>query len=97
MITQRYLEDMAARLAERLAQDIEESKTREEHIRTTARANEAAELLVVIRSSAVNQQKVKKDAQMEKEVTDCFWCGEIYGADKKNCPNCATETDNSTS
>lgn len=34
---------------------------------------------------------------MEKEVTDCFWCGEIYGADKKNCPNCATETDNSTS
>ena len=54
MITQKYLEEMAARLAERLAEDIEQSKTREEHIRTTARANEAAELLVVIRSSAVN-------------------------------------------
>jgi hypothetical protein len=54
MVTKKYLEEMAARLAERLAQDIEQSKTREEHIRTTARANEAAELLVVIRSSAVN-------------------------------------------
>ena len=61
MITQKYLEEMAARLAERLAEDIEQSKTREEHIRTTARANEAAELLVVIKSSAVDQQKVKTD------------------------------------
>jgi ATP-dependent exoDNAse (exonuclease V) beta subunit len=51
MITQGYLEEMAARLAERLAQDIEESKTREEHIRTTARANEAAELLILIRTA----------------------------------------------
>ena len=48
------IEEMTARLVERLVQDIEQSKTREEHIRTTARANEAAELLVVIRSSAVD-------------------------------------------
>jgi hypothetical protein len=54
MITKKYLEEMAARLAERLAEDIEQSKTREEHIRTTARANEAAELLVLIKTSAVN-------------------------------------------
>lgn len=39
------LEEMAARLAERLQEDIPLSKTREEHIRVTARANEALELL----------------------------------------------------
>jgi hypothetical protein len=54
MITKKYLEEMAARLTERLVEDIEQSKTREEHIRTTARANEAAELLVVIRSSEID-------------------------------------------
>jgi hypothetical protein len=54
MITEKYLEEMAARLAERLAEDIGLSKGREEHIRATARANEAAELLVVIRSSEID-------------------------------------------
>lgn len=53
MITNN-IEEMAARLVERLAQDIELSMTREEHIRTTARANEASELLVVIRAAAAN-------------------------------------------
>lgn len=50
------LEDMAARLVERLAQDIELSKTREEHIRVTARANEASELLVLIRTAQLTDR-----------------------------------------
>lgn len=50
------LEEMAARLVERLAQDIELSKTREEHIRVTARANEASELLVLIRTAQLTEQ-----------------------------------------
>lgn len=50
------LEEMAARLVERLAQDIEFSKTREEHIRVTARANEASELLVLIRTAQLTEQ-----------------------------------------
>jgi hypothetical protein len=53
-MTTNNLEEMAARLVERLAQDIELSKTREEHIRVTARANEAAELLVVIREAKLS-------------------------------------------
>ena len=44
------LEEMAARLAERLQEDIPLSKTREEHIRVTARANEALELFNYIKS-----------------------------------------------
>jgi hypothetical protein len=50
-MTTNNIEEMTARLVERLAQDIEYSKTREEHIRVTARANEAAELLVVVREA----------------------------------------------
>lgn len=50
-MTTNNLEEMAARLVERLTQDIEFSKTREEHIRVTARANEAAKLLVLIREA----------------------------------------------
>ena len=57
-MTTNNLEEMAARLVERLAQDIELSKTREEHIRVTARANEAAELLVVIRASELAARNV---------------------------------------
>jgi hypothetical protein len=41
----RTLVDKTQELAERLRQDIECSKTREEHIRVSARANEAALLL----------------------------------------------------
>ena len=39
------LEELAARLAKRLEEDILLCSTRAEHIRVTARANEAAELL----------------------------------------------------
>jgi hypothetical protein len=45
---------LAERLAARLQEDIPLSKTREEHIRVTARANEAAELLTVIRTASAN-------------------------------------------
>jgi hypothetical protein len=41
---QNNLEELAARLAERLQEDVQLSKTREEHVRVTARANEALEL-----------------------------------------------------
>jgi hypothetical protein len=47
---QNNLEAMAARLAERLQEDVQLSKTREEHVRVTARANEALELLNRIKS-----------------------------------------------
>jgi hypothetical protein len=47
---QNNLEELAARLAERLQEDIPLSKTREEHIRVTARANEALELFNHIKS-----------------------------------------------
>jgi hypothetical protein len=39
------LEELAARLAKRLEEDIVLCSTRAEHIRVTARANEAVELL----------------------------------------------------
>ncbi len=47
---QNNLEELAARLAERLQEDVQLSKTREEHVRVTARANEALELLNRIKS-----------------------------------------------
>jgi len=50
-VTTNNLIELAERLAARLNEDIPLSKTREEHIRVTARANEAAELLNLIRSS----------------------------------------------
>lgn len=43
------LEELAARLAKRLEEDIALSTTRAEHVRVTARANEALELLNNIR------------------------------------------------
>lgn len=45
---------LAERLVERLQADIPLSKTREEHIRVTARANEAVELLTVIQTASAN-------------------------------------------
>jgi hypothetical protein len=45
---------LAADLAESLAADIPLAKTREEHIRVTARANAAAELLNVLTTAASN-------------------------------------------
>ena len=52
--SENNLEMLAERLAARLQEDIALSKTREEHIRVTARANEAAELLTVIRTASAN-------------------------------------------
>ena len=52
--SENNLEMLAERLAARLQEDIALSKTREEHIRVTARANEAAELLVLLRSASAN-------------------------------------------
>lgn len=49
------LEEMAARLVERLTNDIQLSSNREEHIRVTARANEAAELLTAIQTASAKQ------------------------------------------
>jgi hypothetical protein len=43
MLTERLLE-MARKHSERLAEDIPLARTRDEHIRVTARANEALEL-----------------------------------------------------
>ena len=43
---------LAAALAEELASDIPLAKTREEHIRVTARANAAANLLNALASAA---------------------------------------------
>ena len=52
------LEQLVARLAQRLEEDIPLSKTREEHIRVTARANEAAELLNIIRKETASAESV---------------------------------------
>ena len=52
--SENNLEMLVERLAARLQEDIELSKTREEHIRVTARANEAAELLTVIRTASAS-------------------------------------------
>jgi hypothetical protein len=52
--SENNLEMLVERLAARLQEDIPLSKTREEHIRVTARANEAAELLTVIKAASAN-------------------------------------------
>jgi hypothetical protein len=52
MTNENNLVTLAERLAARLQEDIVLSKTREEHIRVTARANEAAELLTVIKAAS---------------------------------------------
>ena len=52
MTNENNLVTLAERLATRLQEDIVLSKTREEHIRVTARANEAAELLTVIKAAS---------------------------------------------
>lgn len=49
MMTDRILE-LSKMLAERLAQDIPLCRTRDEHIRVTARANEALELYKLLES-----------------------------------------------
>jgi hypothetical protein len=54
METKNNLEELAARLVERITEDIKYATHREEHIRVTARANEAAELLDAIRTASAN-------------------------------------------
>lgn len=49
-MTDEELISLAERLGERLREDIKLSRTRDEHIRVTARANEAAELMAGLRS-----------------------------------------------
>jgi len=51
MITDKILE-LALQLAKRLAEDIPLARVRDEHVRVTARANEAHELLAEIQSEA---------------------------------------------
>jgi len=43
------LAEAARKLADELAADVEQAKTREEHIRVTARANEAARIAHMLR------------------------------------------------
>ena len=55
MTTLEQLQDMAARHAARLEEDIKDCRTRDEHIRVTARANEAVEILnFIIAASAAD-------------------------------------------
>ena len=54
METSNNLEELAARLVERITEDIKYATHREEHIRVTARANEAAELLEAIKTASAN-------------------------------------------
>lgn len=49
-MTDEDLLSLGERLAERLREDIKLSRTRDEHIRVTARANEAAELIAGLRT-----------------------------------------------
>lgn len=46
---------LTERLAERLREDIGLSRTRDEHIRVTARANEAAEVVKMLTERLSNQ------------------------------------------
>lgn len=48
--------DLAERLADRLREDIPLSRTRDEHIRVTARANEALELVNGLRDTLSNEE-----------------------------------------
>lgn len=48
--------ELAQRLADRLREDIPLSRTRDEHIRVTARANEALELANGLRDTLSNEE-----------------------------------------
>lgn len=58
MITLEQLQDMAARHAARLEEDIKDCRTRDEHIRVTARANEAVEILNTIIAASAAEIKL---------------------------------------
>jgi hypothetical protein len=51
---ERSLLELAEILSSRLAEDIQLARTRDEHIRVTARANEAAELLTGLQERLSN-------------------------------------------
>ena len=62
-MTLKELIDLAGRHAARLEEDIKECRTRDEHIRVTARANEAFEILngLVAASHAEHQLLTNND------------------------------------
>ncbi len=62
-MTSEQLLEMAARHAARLEEDIKECRTRDEHIRVTARANDALEILngLVAASAAKLQLITEQD------------------------------------
>lgn len=53
----------ALQLAARLQEDIPLSRTRDEHIRVTARANEAANLLAMIQTESITDNAVSQRSQ----------------------------------
>lgn len=57
-MTLEQLQEMAARHAARLEEDIKECRTRDEHIRVTARANEAVEILNTIIAASAAEIKL---------------------------------------
>jgi hypothetical protein len=57
-MTLEQLQEMAARHAARLEEDIKECRTRDEHIRVTARANEAVEILNYIIAASAAEIKL---------------------------------------
>ena len=63
-MTLQQLIEIAGRHAARLEEDIKECRTRDEHIRVTARANEAFEILngLVAASEAEHKLLTNKDA-----------------------------------
>lgn len=57
-MTLEQLQEMAARHAARLEEDIKDCRTRDEHIRVTARANEAVEILNFIIAASAAEIKL---------------------------------------
>ena len=67
-MTPSHLTDLARQLADRLQEDIEKCVTREDHIRVTARANEALHLLhglnQMIDASGLAEEEVQTDSSL---------------------------------
>jgi len=64
--------DLAERLAARLFADITLAKTREEHIRITARANEASELLILLTELKTASSGVEEETPLYEFETVTF-------------------------
>jgi hypothetical protein len=67
--------DLAERLAARLFADITLAKTREEHIRVTARANEASELLMLLTELKTATSGVEEEKPLYEFETVTFTPG----------------------